>query len=142
MKKTMLAIFGLCVGAMVCLAANEINTIITFKATKGSLDITRAVNLSFTLNAAQPQAAGLTQVFTTNPTAITIGNVGTNGWGYFRNLSTNTYIELGYYDTTNFAAIVRMNTNEPALFRVAQGVTIYGRASTNSVTLEKLILDN
>jgi hypothetical protein len=142
MKKILTGIAVLIAAAALCFAANEITTVITFQVIKGSLNFSRNVNLQFTLSAPTPQTAGVTQIIPTNPTLITVGDVQTNGWAYFRNLATTNYVEIGSWDTTNFRALVRMNTNEPALFRLAQGISIYGRANVAPVTIEKFIVDN
>jgi hypothetical protein len=138
-----------CAGLIMCamlsigvFAANEINTMIGFTVNKGSLNVARSVNLNFTLTNAAPNVAGGTQLITTTPSIITTGNVATNGWSFFRNLDASNYVELGYSDTTNFQAIIRMNAGEPALFRLAQGAVLYGRANVTNVTVEKQIIDN
>lgn len=127
-------------------AGNEITTSITLKATKNYLDFTRAVSLSFGLTNASPNAIAGTQTISTNatPEAITVGNVSTNGWAYFRNLTTNvdTYIELGWSDTTNFRAIVRLKPSEPACFRLTPGAAFYGHATGTNSILEKMIIDD
>ena len=138
---------GLCIAGMLW-AANEITTQITFKATKGYLDVTRAVNLNFTLTAPAPNAAGLTQLITTNAAAqqISIGDVVTNGWCYMRNLDTNTgpYVSIGYSGDAGATLyeIIRLYAGEPALFRVTTNVWIYGKANGTNCVLEKLIISN
>jgi len=153
MKMKRILIVCVWFAAVAVFAANEINNQSVFTVNKGNLSIQRAVNLNFDLTNSAPNVASGTQVMTTNPVAIIVGNVATNGWSFWRNLSTNTYtaggtniimnaIELGYYDLTNFQPIVRMNGGEPAFFRCAQGVTLYGRSTTNTLILEKNILDD
>jgi hypothetical protein len=146
MKKKLILILVMIAG--VAFAANEIGTIITFTVTKGNLNVQKAVNLSFTLTASDPQVAGTTQIITSNAvaTAITLGNVTTNGWSYFRNLSTSAayYVELGYSPDagTSFYPVVRMNAGEPGLFRLSKAALLYGKSVGGSVTVEKVILDD
>ena len=128
-------------------AANEIQSVINLKVTKGSLDVTRSVSQQLTLTAAKPNAAGFTQSIPTNTagTEITLGDVATNGVAWFRNLDTTNYVEIGVQVSGDFYPFVRLNYGEAWSFRLAQGVTPYARANaTNNVTvvLEKLIFDN
>ena len=154
MKRMLLILCGVMILGAVY-AANEINNQSVFVVSKGNLSIQEAVNLNFDLTNSAPNVASGTQIMTTNPTQITIADVATNGWSYWRNLSTNTFwpsgattnlimnaIELGQWDTTNFWAVVRMNGGEPAFFRLAQGVTLWGRSTTNTLILKKCIVDN
>jgi len=123
--------------------ANEINTVFTFRAVKGFLDITRSVNKSITLSAAAPAPAGLTQAigFAAHE-ALTVGDVGTLGWAWFRNLDATNFVQIGVDVAATFYPLVRLNAGEAGCFRLAHGITAYAQADTGAVVLEKLIMDN
>jgi hypothetical protein len=129
-------------------AAGEIIANFTLLVKKGSLDITRTVAQTLTLTAANPNVAGMTQSINTNTvgTALTLGDVSTNGVCWFRNLDAANYVEIGVRDVnTNFLPLVRLNASEAWPFRMAKGIVPYARANaTNnvSVVLEKLIFDD
>lgn len=145
MRKIIISVLSLL--AVSAFAANEIQSVINLKVTKGSLDVTRSVSQQLTLTAAKPNAAGFTQAIPTNTagTAVTLGDVTTNGVAWFRNLDTTNYVEIGVQVSGDFYPLVRLNYGEAWSFRLAQGVAPYARANaTNnvSVVLEKLIFDN
>ena len=128
-------------------AASEITANFTLQVIKGNLNIQRTTAGQITLTASDPSVAGLTQSINTNNvgTALTLGDVSTNGVAWFRNMNTNTayYVEIGRQDSlTNFLPLVRLNANEAWPFRISQGITPYARANGASVILEKLIFDN
>lgn len=145
--KTAASIVLIALAASLAFAANEIQSVINLKVTKGSLDVTRSVSQQLTLSAAKPNAAGFTQSIPTNTagTAITLGDVAINGVAWFRNLDTTNYVEIGIQESGVFYPLVRLNYGEAWSFRLAQGVAPYARANaTNNVNvvLEKLIFDN
>ncbi len=148
MKNRILALIALCIIPMVSAADNEIQSVVTLKVLKGSLDVTRSISKQINLTAANPNVAGFTQSVSTNTvgTALTLGDVATNGVAWFRNLDTTNYVEVGVQDSnTNFLPFIRLNPGEAWSMRLARGLSPYARANaTNnvSVVLEKLIFDN
>lgn len=137
-------ILGILLMATGAWAASEITANLTLKVTKGSLDVTRTAAQTLNVTANAPNVAGFTQLVNTNTagTALTLGDVSTNGVAWFRNLSTNNYIEIGVQTTGVFYPLMRLNYGEAWTTRLAQGVTPYARANTADVVLEKLIFDN
>ena len=151
MRKYVLPVCAAMIISLVTFAANEITANFTMKVTKGNLDITRVSASQYTLVAANPNVAGLTQNITTNAAgeAITLGDVTTNGVAWFRNLNTNQtfYVEIGVTNQdATFAPVIRLNANEVWPVRMAQGIVPYARATTTGTTatvvIEKLIFDN
>lgn len=124
--------------------ANEITTILTLKVAKGYLDITRSVNQQLTLTAADPAPAGMAQTIGTDAAGeeITVGDVGTLGWAWFKNLDDTNFIELGIQDGGTFFPFARLNKGEAIAMRLAQGITPFARADTAAVVLEKVIFDD
>ena len=151
MRKYILSIASALMIAGSVIGAGEIVANLTFKVTKGNLDITRVSAGSYTLVEANPNVAGFTQIISTNyaPTLITLGDVATNGVAWFKNLDTNTnyYVELGVTNSAGvFLPFVRLNANEAWPMRLAKGINPQARAvctgTVSQVVIEKLIFDN
>jgi len=148
MKRKLTGPTILAVALLTCAAyaANEITAAITLKATKGYLDIQRSANAQWNLTNTAPNVSGLTQRIGTNTAElISVGDVATPGWAWFRNLSTNNNIAVGVMDVnTNFLEFARFAPGEYGLIPLGTN-SIYGMANgatneANSV-LEKIILD-
>lgn len=123
-------------------AADEIAATVSFKVTKGYLDFTRAVNATWTITAASPNVAGQTQLIGLTPEQVTIGDVTTAGWSFFRNLNASNVIEIGAVDaSTNFLPLIKLKAGEYALMRMGTNFW-YAKAFTAASRLEKAIVDN
>jgi hypothetical protein len=132
------------IGAAAACAA-DLTVNLTLKADKGYLNLTKTAVQNINLTNAAPNFAGGTQLVGTNGVgeAVTLGSVTTNGWGWFGNLSTN-YVEVGVqdYTGTNFLPLLRLNSGESQVFRLAPGVAPYARANGAAVRLERYVFDN
>lgn len=74
---------------------------------------------------------------------IDLGDVGTAGWSYFRNLSSTTgeYVDIGVGSTSSFSPCIRLYPGEVSLAPMAT-TSLFARASTsqtNSVRVQKHI---
>ena len=130
--------------AALCMAA-DITANLTLKVDKGYLQSQDTVTISASITNATPNVAGGSATIPTNTigTALSIGNVVTNGWAWFRNLALTNYVEIGVQDAnTNFLPLLRLNAGDVAVMRIAQGVTPYARANIGSVVLFYHIYDN
>lgn len=123
--------------------ANEISVNVTLSATKGSISLNRPLSKSVDWTLARNSAAVQNIPTTAAGTALTINaSVTTNGWGYFNNLDATNYVEIGIQQAGTFYPLARCKAGEPAMFRVAAGVTPYARANTAAVDLEFNILND
>lgn len=98
--------------------ANEISLATNLQVTKGSLRYvfnppTAAINL--TGNA----AAGAVQNISTTTEALSVVDITTPGMAAFINLTVGTRVEVGQMSGTNFVAVLRLDSGEPAVGRMA-----------------------
>ncbi len=129
-------------------AANEITAQVSLKATKGYLDMTRGVNAQWTLTQTPATYSAGVQLISTNPVQITVGDVTTNGWSWFRNNSTNNTMNLGTSPDsgTNVAPLIKLKPGWYALVPLSTSTVwaVCPTVATNetSSALEKLILND
>ena len=78
-------------------AADEITASVVLKIVDGFIDQQRAVNAQWDVSATRPNISAGTHVIPTNgtPVLITVGDIATNGWSFFRNLSAYNTLSLG-----------------------------------------------
>jgi len=130
----------------VAYGAGEITMNYTLKVVKGSLNLTRTLAVTTNLLAGNPNMAGGTQVITSNTvgTAITLGDVATNGVAWFANLSPSRWVDIGVTNAAIFYPLMRINPGEAYPWRVTPGIQPYARAeaTTTNVVIEKVIVDN
>ena len=122
--------------------ANEITANLQLIVKKGFLDERFAPGaLSFDLAEAAPNVAGGSQLigFAAHE-AVDIGDVGTAGWAYFRNLDAENYVEIGVEVAAAFYPLVKLESGEAAVFRLATD-TPFAKADTGDVVLQKGIFD-
>jgi hypothetical protein len=128
-------------------AANEIAASVTIQVRSGYLDQQKVVNSSFSLTDTSPNAVGGTQDIGTNTAeAITIGDVSEigKGWGFFRNTqSTNVSAPcaIGVLSGTAFIEAMRLGPGEFGACPLGTNILYALAIGTNSVVLEKLIID-
>lgn len=124
--------------------ANEITVFMKLSAVKGNLTVQPAqLSTTFTLNAAAPNVSGVTQsIGFAAHEAITLGDVATNGWAWFKNTDSTNFVQIGVDVGSTFYPLVRLNAGEAGCFRLAHGVTPYAKSDTAAVVLEKYILDD
>lgn len=121
--------------------ANEITVTTNLSAVKGNLSYSRAYTARVTMATARKD--GKVQTIGTAYEALTpAADLTTNGWAIFINLDATNYVEIGVEVAAAFYPAVRLNAGESALFRAAQGVTLYARANTAAVDLEWTLLHN
>lgn len=128
------------------IAANDININTTFKVTDGYWDYTRTIASTHSITAQAPNVAGGTILVSSNWTLVTVGNVTTNGWAWFRNLATNgPYCQIGVTNAgTTVVAFARLEIGETALMKLEDAGVYYARANpttTVSIVLERVIVD-
>ena len=75
----------------------------------------------------------------TNAEAISMNDVSSAGYAFFRNTDTTNYLDIGSGTGTNFAAVVRLKAGEAGVFRLGTNAPT-ARANTAAVKLQYLIL--
>jgi hypothetical protein len=123
--------------------ADEIQISTTMTVREGNINWTPgATSFTATLTAAAPaRASGIASIGTTHE-AIPLGDVATLGMARLKNVDATNYIEIGVVVSATFYPVVRINTNESCVFRLAQGITPYARANTAAARLEYDIFDD
>jgi hypothetical protein len=145
--KILATLAAFCAVSLPSRAADEVNAAVTLQVTKGYLSQSKITQGTFSLTATSPNAVGGTQLIGTNAAeAITIGDVveTSKGWAYFRNTeSTNITapVAIGVVSGSDFIEFARLNPREFGAIPLGTNI-IYAQAiGTNSVVLEKLIVD-
>ena len=116
--------------------AQEIRATAGITLQNGNLQVSRSVS-NFP---ADQSGVGLqygVQHVPTSPTALDMGNIGTAGWAFFRNLDSTNFIQIG---TTGFVPFVTLLPGEVAVMRLATSAP-YAQSDTAAVDLEYLILE-
>lgn len=149
MRSKLLAAF-LAVGVAVTGAAmaDGVTAQAVLKLVNGYMDITRAANQTFTVSSSPASVASGTQTIETNAAeVVTVGDVTTKGWSWFRNLSSNgNAIAIGAVDAnTNFIEVLRLDGGEYNLGPLGTNAIWAQSVGTNaaaSCELEKIIVAN
>jgi hypothetical protein len=120
--------------------ANEITVSLSLEFSKGgSSDKMRKMGQQFTLSGTD--YIHKTQIVGTSEEAIVIGEIGTPGWCFFRNLDDTNYVSIRA--ATGATSTVELKAGESCCFRLARGATApFAIANTSSVTIEYLILED
>lgn len=108
----------------------------TLHVNKGSLN--RSIQLPpLNLAMSGTTRSGLAQTIGTTSTALDFGTGFTSpGYGFFRNLDAENFIEIGVEDSgPTFIPMLRLNPGEYALVRLATA-TIFARADTDPALLD------
>lgn len=93
------------------------------------------VNMTGTTAAGGAQEIGTS----TNAEAISMNDVSSAGYAFFRNTDTTNYVDIGSGTGTNFAAVVRLKAGEAGVFRLGTNAPT-ARANTAAVKLQYFIL--
>ena len=128
---------------MATIGAIKVTT--SLSVTNGALAIDNVASRtqSITQTTAKPSAVGGTQsIGNAAHEAIVITELTTLGWCRFRNMDPTNYVEIGLDVAATFYPLVRIETGEECIFRMAQGITPYAQANTAAVILAKTMLDD
>jgi len=118
--------------------ANEINVTTKIVVSKGYLVHTENPGIiQVTMNGTTASGGALD--IGTSAEAITVTDVGTAGYAYFRNTSTTEYVELGTGIAGAFVAFAKLKAGECCVLRLGTN-TPTARAQTSSVKLQFYIL--
>lgn len=118
--------------------ANEIQVTTKLVVAKGYLMHTESPGIiQVTMNGST--AAGGAQDIGTTAETITVMDVGTAGFAYFRNTSSTEYVELGTGTGGSFVAFAKLKAGECCVLRLGTNAPT-ARAQTSSVKLQYYIL--
>ncbi len=107
------------------------------------------VNLKHTINPGTIQVDQTTigaraPVVTVNSSAeedLTVGDIGTLGYLFMRNLDPTNYVTWGPKDTT-MKAVGRMEAGEMAMLRLEPGITLRWQANTAAVKVQVWLFED
>lgn len=78
----------------------------------------------------------------TSDTEVTLSDITTEGWAWFRNLDATNYVDWGP-DSTGIVQMGRMEAGEVAgPFRLYPGVTLQMQANTAACDVEVVVLED
>ena len=61
-----------------------------------------------------------------------VADIGSNGWGFFKNLHSSASIEIGVDVSATFYPFVKLLAGEFALIPLADSITVQGKASATA----------
>jgi hypothetical protein len=118
--------------------ANEIQVTTKLVVGKGFLVHTENPGI-IQVNMTGTTASGGAQDIGTTAEAITVTDVGTCGFAYFRNTSTTEFVELGTGTGGSFVAFAKLKAGECCVIRLGTNAPT-AKAQTSSVKLQFYIL--
>ena len=127
--------------------ANEIKGTVILQIDKGNFHKKLPGSTSqFSATLATSTYVGTSGVFavptTAAGTAFDVSDLTANGgFAYFKNLDATNYVEIGVQVAATFYGLVRLNTGEAAIFRIADRTNFFARANTAAVSLEYFTID-
>ena len=117
--------------------ANEITLNLRLSVEKGFLRH-REEPGTFSVDLNGSNATGGVQAIGTSGEALSVTDVSTTGYAYFRNLGPTNFVEIGT-GTTTFVAFAKLKAGEAAIMRLATNAPT-ARANTAGVNLQYYIL--
>ena len=73
---------------------------------------------------------------------LSVGDVGTVGWLFLRNLDSSNYVVFGPKSGGAMVAFGRLKAGEVAALRVSSGVTLRWQANTAAVKVQVILLED
>jgi len=118
--------------------ANEITINLKMSVANGFLTQRMDPGTLFADMSGTAAAGGAQDIGTTGET-ITVGDVSTAGYAYFRNCGPTNFVELGTGTSGSFVAFAKLKAGEAAIIRLGTNAPT-ARANTAAVKLQYLIL--
>jgi hypothetical protein len=119
--------------------SDEIKVTVKVGITKGDLSLTRTVNNHTSDQTGDGMQYGVQNVGTSDE-PLEMGDIGTAGICYLRNLDDTNYVEIGQ-DSGGFVALMKLLPGEVACGRLATDAP-RAKANTGAIELEYLIFEN
>ena len=121
--------------------SNEITTSVTLSLANGKLKDSRIANNIKTDQTTALSAAGVQPIGTTEE-AVTVGDVSTPRECYIRNLDATNFVEIGLKPASTFYPFCKLAVDSPPmLITISDSTTLYAKADTATVNIDKLIVD-
>lgn len=121
--------------------SNEITVGANLRLKDGVIDERRNVSGLKVDQTTLDKAGDMQTIGTATHEAITVGDVTTPRWVYLRNADAANFVQIGLDVTGTFYPFAKLLFSEVALFPIPSGITLYAKADTASVKIDKLILD-
>jgi len=118
--------------------ADEITIAATLQVENGNYSDSRKLTRLTADQATLGGTSGIQEIGTSYE-AITLGDVSTQGYVYIRNTDTTNFVEIGIEVAAAFNAMIKLLAGEVAVFRA--GGTLYAKADTAAVKIDKLLLE-
>jgi hypothetical protein len=120
--------------------ANELTISASFRFAKGTIDISEGRG-GKTVTVSGTKYTRLMQAIPTSEEAIDIGEVGTPGYCFIRNLDATNYVSIR--PATGGTNTMELKAGEFCLFRWARTVSApFAIANTASVTIEIILIED
>jgi len=133
-------------GLMGVWAADEIRATAILKIANGEFDLTRSANNQTFDQTGTSMDYHIQSVGTAAQEQVTvISDVSSNGWAWFRNITTNTdrSVDVGAQvvngASTNFVPFIRLLASEFCILRLHPTSNIWAKANVGAVNLEAWI---
>lgn len=78
----------------------------------------------------------------TSDEAISLGDISSAGWAYFRNLDTTNYVEIGPTSGGALVPFLRLEAGEEAVLRLTPSVALRGQANTAACNVMIAVLED
>ena len=121
--------------------SNEITVGANLRLKDGIIDERRNVSGLKVDQTTLDKAGDMQTIGTATHEAITVGDVTTPRWVYLRNSDATNFVQIGLDVGATFYPLADLLAQEPCAFPLTPGVTLYAKADTASVKIDKLILD-
>ena len=118
--------------------ADEIAVTIALSVAKGNLALAIASE-RFLPDMSGTRYIDNVQNIGTTAEALGVGDVGTAGWAYFKNLDLTNYVEIGR-DISGFQAFIKLLPGEACVVRLGTSAP-YAKANTAAIDLKYVIIE-
>lgn len=121
--------------------ANEIKISSQLRFIKGGVKITVGTANHY-VDVSGDHSVHNTQEIGTNAEALGVGEIGTVGYCWFRNMDGTNFVEIGYNDVGGFMNVIKLKAGEECgPVRLGQDAP-YAKADTAAVDLEYVIVED
>lgn len=121
--------------------SNELKVVTSMSYSKGNVKLGVAENNQYVDVSGDHSVHRTQEVGFAAHEALDVGEITTVGWGYFRNLDSTNYVEIGIDDGGSFEAVVKLKAGEFCFCRLASNAP-YAQADTGAVDLEYMLIED
>jgi hypothetical protein len=120
--------------------ANEISLNVSLTLTNGYQKESISPGQILITQAAIGRAGGIFSIGTSEED-LTLPDISTLGYAYFRNLDTTNFVDFGPKSGGSMVAFCRLKAGEVGCLRLTPGITIRCKADTAAVKLDVRVLE-